>query len=130
MHIGVQDFDIPRDGAVRADRNGGLAVNVRSVADDGVGADLQGGRVVWVLPDHANSNMMSEFDPVAQLDLGKPLADFQIGTGEHRPLVAELGCMAHRAKPTESGRALLHPRRVPQGGQNGCRGGGHWRGSL
>ena len=115
---------------MRADRNGCLAVDVGSVADDCMLADLQGGRVVWVLPDHANSNMVSEFGLAPQLDLGKSLANRQVGTGEHRPLVAELGCMAHRAKPTESGRALLHPRRVPQGGQNGCRGGGHWRGSL
>lgn len=75
MHIGVQDFDIPGDGAVHADRNGCLAVDVGSVADDGVGADLQGGRIVRTLSKHADSDMMSEFDPVAQLDLGKPLAD-------------------------------------------------------
>ena len=115
---------------MHADRNGCLAVDVGSVADDGVGADLQGGRIVRTLSKHADSDMMSEFGLAPQLDLGKSLANRQVGTGEHRPLVAELGCMAHRAKPTESGRALLHPRRVPQGGQNGCRGDGHWRGSL
>ena len=117
VHVGVQDFDVPGNGAVRADRNGGLAIDVRPVADDRVRADAQNGQIGRAAPGRADSDAMPELDAVAQLDLGIALPDSHPGPGIDFPVPVEFGGLAQAAEPAEPRGDLLDPGRVAQGGQ-------------
>ena len=116
-HVGVQDFDVPGDGTVRADRNGSLAVDMRSVADDRVRADAQNGQIRRSASGRADPHAMAELDAVAQFDLGKSLPNPQSGAGIDLSVPVEFGGLAQATEPTESRGDLLDPRRVAQVGQ-------------